>query len=231
MPASTDITEWAAEESAVWEIVLDEAWRSYLARGWGVGAAATVGGQILSVAGNATDPACGSSFFQHAEIRALSGLPSSVHTVVTVYTSLEPCVLCLGALTFCRVPEVRFAARDLSFSAAHRALSQAPILGTRVPAMQGPRNGRIGAFCRLLPLVAEIEHGLGSQRFGLEERLCPRLLDLAVTCIEQHLLSQYRLASGERAWPDAIKLLAVELDAAAQDLEAAERTLRRLQIL
>src|SRR5205823_11031247 len=50
----------------------------------------------------------------HAEMNALLGLDHAhvdVRTCV-LYTSLEPCALCVGAIRMLAVPEVRYAAHD-----------------------------------------------------------------------------------------------------------------------
>ncbi|WP_433795086.1 nucleoside deaminase [Actinoplanes sp. CA-252034] len=210
-PRSTTITE-----PERWTLVAGQAWASYLAGGRGVGAVAADAGVVCAVAGNADSP--DGSGLRHAEIEAISRLSRETVRRVTLYTSLEPCVLCLGALTFSRVPRVVFAARDFSFSAGHRALAGAPVLGARVPAFTGPLGGRLGAFCRLVPIVADLHNYHGSGRLGLEERLTPGLVRLA---------RDFTRAADED-WPDVLNRLGPDLDEVANELSHAETRLSRL---
>lgn len=57
----------------------------------------------------------------HAEIMALRAAASSVRnyrlTGTTLYVTLEPCLMCAGALVTARVERVVFGARDLRFGA------------------------------------------------------------------------------------------------------------------
>lgn len=234
MRASTVTTAREVELPAIWRAVVDQAWLSYLGGSWGVGAAAVEGDLVCSVGANAArSRSTRPSFTEHAEVRALAQLPTEALARVAVYASLEPCVLCLGAMTYYRVPRVVFAARDLSFSPGHRALSGAPILGRRVPASTGPLSGPVAAFCRLLPMVGEIEHGLAPGTFGLERRLCPQLIELARCCVSQALLARHRrtgAAVGSVRWDDVVASLWPRLSAVAEELATMEPALRRLGI-
>ena len=57
----------------------------------------------------------------HAEIEALRGASAYLHNYrlpdCTLYVTLEPCVMCAGALVLARVQRLVFAARDLRFGA------------------------------------------------------------------------------------------------------------------
>ncbi len=58
-------------------------------------------------------PLAGTSL-AHAEIVALSRLSKNGHNMAdyTLYTTLEPCPMCLGAMAMAEIRQVRFAARD-----------------------------------------------------------------------------------------------------------------------
>jgi tRNA(adenine34) deaminase len=80
-----------------------------------VGAVVALGGEIIAEAGNALlvpsyDPR------RHAEIEALSRVPAGLWAEarrMTCYTTLEPCVMCMGTLLLCGVGRVVFGARDV----------------------------------------------------------------------------------------------------------------------
>ena len=79
-----------------------------------VGAVVTLGGRVIAGAGNALlvpsyDPR------RHAEIEALGRVPRELWPEarrMTCYTTLEPCVMCMGTLLLCGVGRVVFGARD-----------------------------------------------------------------------------------------------------------------------
>lgn len=52
------------------------------------------------------------SAIAHAEMNALATLPPRDYTEFTLYTTLEPCVLCTSALRLARIGTVRYAAAD-----------------------------------------------------------------------------------------------------------------------
>ena len=79
-----------------------------------IGTCIVTGDQVLAVAGNRTitdvDPTA------HAEIVALRSAAASVSnyrlTDATVYSTIEPCVMCAGALIQARVRRLVYGARD-----------------------------------------------------------------------------------------------------------------------
>lgn len=77
-------------------------------------------GDVLAVAGNA--PIAKSDPTAHAEVIALreAGRKSGNYrlTGCTVYTTIEPCVMCAGALVNARIKRLVFGAADERFGAA-----------------------------------------------------------------------------------------------------------------
>ena len=84
-----------------------------------VGAVAVMGGEIVGRAWNAPivrrDPTA------HAEILALREAANRIGNYrledATLYCTLEPCVMCAGALVTARIRRLVFGARDLRFGA------------------------------------------------------------------------------------------------------------------
>src|SRR5918912_818551 len=79
-----------------------------------VGSVVTLGGEVVAEAGNAVlVPSYHPG--RHAETEALRLVPASLWPrgrELTVYTTLEPCVMCAGALLLHGVGRVVFGARD-----------------------------------------------------------------------------------------------------------------------
>lgn len=96
------------------ERALEEARRAAASGEVPVGALAVRGGELLSAAHNrtvsTTDPSA------HAEILVLREAAARVgnHRLggVTVYATLEPCLMCVGAMVQARVDRLVFAAAD-----------------------------------------------------------------------------------------------------------------------
>ena len=85
-----------------------------------VGAVVVSGGEIVGEGWNhpisAADPT------SHAEIEAIRQASTRLENYrlsgSTLYVTLEPCVMCAGAIVLARVERLVFAARDLRFGAA-----------------------------------------------------------------------------------------------------------------
>ena len=109
--------------SAVRELETDECWmRHALAAAYDahlrnevpVGTCIVSDGRILAVAGNRTRTDCDPT--AHAEIVALRGAAQKISnyrlTGAAVYSTIEPCAMCAGALIQARVKRLFYGARD-----------------------------------------------------------------------------------------------------------------------
>ncbi len=104
-----------------WRACVEEAWAAYCGGSVPVGAVVTdANGRILAQAHNTTFERDGRvspeqiSPLAHAEVNVLSALDHTgfdPHPCI-LYTSTEPCPLCLGALYMSGVRELRYAGRD-----------------------------------------------------------------------------------------------------------------------
>jgi len=82
-----------------------------------IGAVAVFKNQIIGRGHNRTeglkDPTA------HAEILAITAAANALNawrlSEVTIYTTVEPCIMCAGALVFARVKKIVFGARDRKF--------------------------------------------------------------------------------------------------------------------
>jgi tRNA(adenine34) deaminase len=106
-----------------------------------VGALVVIGGQVVGRGRNATiaqhDPTA------HAEMLAIRSACARVGNYrldgATLYSTLEPCVMCAGALVAARVATLVFAARDLRFGGVRSKfrLADSDILNHRVEVVEG----------------------------------------------------------------------------------------------
>ena len=106
-----------------------------------VGCVIVAGGEVIGKGRNSPiallDPTA------HAEMMAIrqAGLAVSNYrlTDATLYCTLEPCVMCAGALVMARIPTLVFGARDLRFGGvrAKFQIADSPVLNHRVEIIEG----------------------------------------------------------------------------------------------
>lgn len=107
-------------------------------------------GNLIALAGNRTitdnDPTA------HAEILALRQAAKAIGNYrlagATVYSTIEPCVMCAGALVNARVKRLVFGAHDLRFGAVETKfrLCDSDVLNHRIDVV----SGVLAEECRLL---------------------------------------------------------------------------------
>lgn len=107
-----------------------------------IGAVITMGGEVIAEAGNSILV----PFYhpgRHAEMEALGRVPTELwprSREMTCYTTLEPCLMCMGAMLLHGVGRIVFGARD-SEGGAGEMLSHLPVYyasGDAVPQLLGP---------------------------------------------------------------------------------------------
>jgi len=112
-----------------------------------VGAVLVVGGRVLGRGRNS--PISRSDPTAHAEILALREAAAATGNYrlegATMYATLEPCVMCAGALVAARVSRLVFGARDLRFGRVRSKfrLADADVLNHRLQIVEGV----LGAEC------------------------------------------------------------------------------------
>ncbi|MGA3187395.1 MAG: tRNA adenosine(34) deaminase TadA [Bryobacteraceae bacterium] len=117
-----------------------------------VGAVVVIGGEVIGRGRNAPvemhDPTA------HAEILALRQAAAALGNYrverATLYSTLEPCVMCAGALVAARIERLVFGARDLRFGGVRSKfrVADSELLNHRVEIVEGV----MGAECAELML-------------------------------------------------------------------------------
>jgi tRNA(adenine34) deaminase len=108
-----------------------------------VGAVVVVDGVIAGRGANA--PIRSSDPTAHAEILALREAAQAAANYrlerATLYSTIEPCVMCAGALVHARIQRLVFGARDLRFGGVRSkfTLADSEILNHRVEIVEGVR--------------------------------------------------------------------------------------------
>lgn len=115
-----------------------------------VGAVLVIGGEVLGRGWNS--PIRSNDPTAHAEILAMRQAASAVGNYrlenSCLYVTLEPCVMCAGALVHARVQRLVFGARDLRFGGvrAKFRIADSDLLNHRVEVVEGV----LAADCVLL---------------------------------------------------------------------------------
>jgi len=154
-----------AEQNVPCMMKLDEAWETALGLAWDAMVADTtpVGCVVLDAQGQVVtrgrgrryvrDPAPGQlsySHLAHAELNAFAQLsPTQRYEDHVVLTTLEPCLLCVGAAVMATVGRVEYAGADPYGGAAHLQIENAHT-ARLMPPIIGPSAGTLGVIGALL---------------------------------------------------------------------------------
>jgi len=141
-----------------WQACLEEAWEAYCLGNVPIGAAVTnADGQVVARGRNRlNDPTapvhqtCGSQL-AHAELNALLalGLPETDFHAYSLYTSIEPCPQCMGAIYMSGVRQVYFAGED-AYAGSTNLLGTTPYLMRKPVKVYGPFRGGLAEFASAL---------------------------------------------------------------------------------
>jgi tRNA(adenine34) deaminase len=188
-PALVDGADGWSDLAAPWQAAFDLAWESFTAGSLGIGAVLTdPDGHVVAAGRNrlleddAPPGQVAGSTVAHAEVNALAGLGwRDRRDGLVLWSTLEPCIQCSGAIVMAGVPDVRFAGGDPLFDGLASIAHCTPFVAARWPRLTGPRHDRFGALGSLLPLVRLAVHepdGIVVEGYAARY---PALADLART--------------------------------------------------
>lgn len=142
----------SARDAAFMQAALEQAAESAKAGEIPVGAVVAIGGELVATGQNRSirdsDPSA------HAEVVALRAAGSTLSnyrlTDATLYVTLEPCAMCIGAIVQGRVARVVFGAYDPKAGAAGSVidLSDSPAFNHRFEIMGGVLAEECGAVLK-----------------------------------------------------------------------------------
>ena len=119
------------------------------------------------------------SFLAHAELNALVGLdPARRYGGHVLYTTLEPCVLCMGAAMMVMVGSIRYASNDVYAGASHlrsenRRAERQPLV------IEGPLGGVVGDLGELMHVAHFLSRKPDSALVEAYRERSPRIVELA----------------------------------------------------
>ena len=119
-----------------WKAVFEEAWRS-LQKG-NVPSGSVIydkHGNIIASNHNLFRESAANPYTAHSCINAINQLDrKSVESSeeMVLYTSMEPCLMCLGAVVISNIKEIHAAARDLFYGATHHLYDDAALIAADI---------------------------------------------------------------------------------------------------
>lgn len=143
---------------------LQLAWTSAGAGSLGIGAVVTrADGEIVATGRNRLmeqdpgDDVLAGSSLAHAELNALAKLPFRGHgdDELTLWTTLQPCIQCLGAIRLSQIEHVRVLAPDPIFRGIERIRESNAFVGARWPAIDEHDVDEWSVLALLLPSRGE----------------------------------------------------------------------------
>jgi tRNA(adenine34) deaminase len=148
--------------SLPWQYAVEEAWDAYCHGSLPHGAVVTdTNGRILSRGRNRINEKTAEGtmlhghLLAHAEMNALIQADWSAvdERTCILYTTIEPCSMCIGAVRMARLREVRYAARD-NYSGGASLIDKTPFLKSGHLDLIGPTDSELEAV--LLSIFIEV---------------------------------------------------------------------------
>jgi tRNA(Arg) A34 adenosine deaminase TadA len=192
-----------------WRTAFEEAWTSWRQGSLAVGAVVTDGDDIVARGHNqifhsGPGPISG-TYMAHAEMNALAQLPARRGPEYSIYSTFEPCYMCMSALLFYRVDRVLFASFDPVWVGMHEWLRTAP-WATRADARHEHLGGEIGAFGYVLH-VSRLVTVAPQLVIDAHQRAAGALFDCATNGTGVRALAELGAQGASTSAADALELL------------------------
>lgn len=197
----------AWEELALpWRSAFSLAWEAYRVRTVPVGAVLVDGaGRVVARGRNHVYGDTGAvlgGVLAHAEVVALARLsPTERHEDLTLYTTHEPCSLCVGAATAATIGSLHYAGSDPYAGAAASPLPANPHVRRLPLAMVGPLPGPFGLLASVLPVELFLRINPDGHLVKTYRAAAPDVVEAAEALLASDVL---RRASGRRSRLDSV---------------------------
>lgn len=150
------------KSAELWRAAFEQAWTSWTAGSLGIGAVLVNGAGEVTARGRnrvletgASAPLAG-SLLGHAEMTAFVELGISTARGMTLYTTVEPCLMCASTAIAMRLPTICYAAADPVFEGLDEVLSSHSYTTARMPARHQLDDPGLVAFAALLPMAQRL---------------------------------------------------------------------------
>ena len=182
---------------APWQMSFELAWQSYRSGSVPEGAVLVDRrGMVMGRGRNtAYDDGAGGhpisgTLLAHGCVNALLALePTDRYEDYTLYTTLEPCAMCAGAVITTTVGRVRFAASD-PYAGATRQYAQNPHSARLPPSFEGPMEGPFGLLGAALNLELYLRNHPTGHVVRAYRELAPRVMSAAERLLHTRALER-----------------------------------------
>lgn len=204
-----------------WQACIAEAWTAYCHGSLPIGAAITDGAGTIRARGRnrigeltADSGLLAGRRLAHAEVNALLALDWSSASALdpracTLYTTTEPCPLCVGATRMTRLGALRFASRDGAAGSADLFTAN-DFLRRGAVDVVGPIAGPLGQALEVALVAFLVEYALGHPDAANTATWVPRLEALVPAGVR--LGSALRESGDLRAWAATQRPVSFVLD-------------------
>jgi tRNA(adenine34) deaminase len=200
--------------SLPWRAAFEEAWTSWCQGSLAVGAVVTDGEEIVARGHNqifhAGPGPISATYMAHAEMNALAQLPARRGPDYSIYSTFEPCYMCMSTLLMYRVHRVCFASFDPVWAGMHEWLSTAP-WAIRRETRHEHLGGELGALGYVLH-VSKLVTVAPPHVIEAHQRAAGPLFDRATDGAAVQALTELSAAGSvadalELLWDDLVDLL------------------------
>lgn len=225
-----DVRETWGSLDPPWREAFELAWESWCAGSLGIGAVVSEpGGTIVARGRNrifedeAPAGQVAGSRIAHAELNAVAQLPYSDGGLPehTLYTTLEPCLGCIGAIRMSMIGTVRYAATDPLWSGVNELLAANVDVVRHWPLVDGPLSDGLAVFGFLLPLMHILEERPESRFVATYRRTLPTQVRLAEDLVASREVRN--MADAGATVHDVLGSIGERLEAVSGTTETASR--------
>ena len=172
------------EVSDSWKKAFREAWTAFIAGSTPIGAVLcdSDGRIILSEHNRNNEPQTINKRIAHAEINLLRALDTSAYDprTLTLYSTMEPCPMCMGTILMANIKRVHYAAADTYCGMTH-LVKNVPYYASKniVCTHEGGDIEQFQVTIQAYYELRYIEQGAGSQVFDSFMAHCPKAANTA----------------------------------------------------
>ncbi len=186
-----------------WQAALEGAWTAYLHGSLPIGAVIVRGEEVVARGRNRIGEAHEINGFisgtqiSHAEINAIVQLANDAATRdLEIYTTMEPCPMCAGAIAMASLKTVHFAVRGAWAGSTHLYEKDGYLAGKRIK-LHPPADDTLEVICSALCLYSDFEQRgdvPSNVLVKAYEETQPEAVQLARDIFETRQLEQWRKA-------------------------------------
>jgi tRNA(adenine34) deaminase len=186
-----------------WQAALEQAWTAYLHGSLPIGAVIVRGEEVVARGRNRIGERhnlismISGNSLAHAEMNALMQLPDDLEgSDAILYSTMEPCPMCAGAIRVAHVPTTIYAARD-AWGGSSQMFQLHPYMTRENIRVQHAGIKTLEEISVVLLLQSYLEIGAGVSQLSKFETILPNAVQLARDVFKTRQLEQWRKARAE----------------------------------